>query len=197
MRPRDEDKERTIREQAFKIFFEEGFGGFSMQKLARAAGVSPATLYIYYKDKDDLIMQLYTEEMAKMTEASLVGFDASMPFAEGMRIQWLNRARYFLANPYQAHFLEQVRYTPFHDRAMNAIHPQFIKQMKCFVRNAISNGELVDVPVEIYWSLAFSPLYQLLKFDLHGVSFPGTPRFRFNEKTMLRTLDLVLKALKP
>lgn len=197
MRRQDEEKKRLIRENAFQIFFKEGFGGFSMQKLARAAGVSPATLYIYYKDKDDLIMQLYTEEMAKMTEASLVGFDASMPFAEGMRIQWLNRARYFLANPYQAHFLEQVRYTPYHDRAMNAIHPQFIKHMKCFVRNAISNGELVDVPVEIYWSLAFSPLYQLLKFDMHGVSFPGTPRFRFNEKTMLRTLDLVLKALKP
>ncbi|MBN8856321.1 MAG: helix-turn-helix transcriptional regulator [Sphingobacteriales bacterium] len=29
----------------------EGFDGFSMQKLARAAGVSPTTIYIYFKDK--------------------------------------------------------------------------------------------------------------------------------------------------
>lgn len=197
MRRRDVEKERLIRENAFKMFFEEGFSGFSMQKLAKASAVSPATLYIYFKDKDDLIMQLYAEEMQKMTSATLEGFEASMPFAEGLRIQWMNRARYFLANPYQAHFLEQVRYTPFHDRAMGVIDPHFLKQMKGFVHNAIRNGELVDVPVEIYWSVAFSPLYQLIKFDLHGVSFPGIPRFKLNEKSMLKALELVLKALKP
>ena len=83
MRRRDVEKERLIRENAFKMFFEEGFSGFSMQKLAKASGVSPATLYIYFKDKDDLIMQLYAEEMQNMTSATLEGFEASMPFAEG------------------------------------------------------------------------------------------------------------------
>jgi AcrR family transcriptional regulator len=197
MRRRDPEKGRVIRENAFRMFFEEGFSGFSMHKLAKASGVSPATLYIYFKDKDDLIMQLYAEEMQKLTSATLKGFDASMPFAEGLRIQWMNRARYYLANPYPAHFLEQVRYTPFHDRAMNLIDPHFLKQMKTFVNSAIRNGELVDVPVEIYWAVAFAPLYQLIKYDLHGVSFPGRPRFRLNKKSMNRALDLVLKALKP
>ena len=51
MRTRDEKKEHAIRRRALEIIVERGFDGFSMQKLAKAAGVSPATLYIYFKDR--------------------------------------------------------------------------------------------------------------------------------------------------
>jgi TetR/AcrR family transcriptional regulator, multidrug resistance operon repressor len=47
MRTRDEQKEITIREKALEMIVEQGFDGFSMQKLAKAAKVSPGTLYIY------------------------------------------------------------------------------------------------------------------------------------------------------
>ena len=53
------------------------------------------------------------------------------------------------------------------------------------------------VPVEVYWSVAFAPLYQLVKFHLHGRGLPGTPRFALDEKFMDQTLDLVVKALTP
>ena len=61
----------------------------------------------------------------------------------------------------------------------------------------IERGELVRVPVEVYWSVAFAPLYQLLKFHLHGRGLSGTPRFVLDEKLMDQTLELVVKALTP
>jgi hypothetical protein len=45
--------------------------------------------------------------------------------------------------------------------------------------------------------VAFAPLYQLLKFHLHGRGLPGTPRFVLDEKLMDQTLDLVVRALTP
>ena len=69
--------------------------------------------------------------------------------------------------------------------------------MRAFCRGAIERGELVRVPVEVYWSVAFAPLYQLLKFHLHGRGLSGTPRFVLDEKLMDQTLDLVVKALTP
>ena len=36
-----------------------------------------------------------------------------------------------------------------------------------------------------------------MKYHMHGKGMPGTGPFVLDEKTMLRTLDLVLKALKP
>ncbi|MGZ3932351.1 MAG: TetR/AcrR family transcriptional regulator, partial [Bacteroidia bacterium] len=43
MRTRDEQKESAIRQKAIEMIVKEGFDGLSMQKLAKAAGVSPAT----------------------------------------------------------------------------------------------------------------------------------------------------------
>ncbi len=197
MRSRDPAKEAAIRRQALKLLFEQGFDGFSMQKLARAARVSPATLYIYFEDRDDLILQLYSEEMQKMTDAALRGFDPQMPFREGLRVQWINRAEYYLAYPVESHFLEQVRFSPFHDAAMKRMDPRFHDAMRGFVHGAIERGELVSIPVEVYWSVAYAPLYQLLKFHLQRRSFPGSSRFVCDSAALEQTLELVVRALTP
>ena len=63
----------------------DGFKGFSMQKLAKAARVSPATIYIYWKDRDDLLLQLYADAWAKMSEKTLTSFDPGMSFQEGLK----------------------------------------------------------------------------------------------------------------
>src|SRR3954465_4833564 len=105
MRTRDKSKERALRDQAMKMVVKEGFDGLSMQKLAKLAEVSPATIYIYFKDRDDLILQLFIAENAKMAEATLKNFDPEMSFEEGLRVQWLNRMKYCLKHPQQAHFL--------------------------------------------------------------------------------------------
>ena len=71
MRTRDDNKIQAIREKAVDMIVRQGFDGFSMQKLAKAAHVSPATLYIYYKDREDLIMQLWAAAFKEMAEATL------------------------------------------------------------------------------------------------------------------------------
>jgi AcrR family transcriptional regulator len=51
MRARDENKEQNICRKAMEMIVQDGLDGLSMQKLAKAAGVSPATIYIYFKDR--------------------------------------------------------------------------------------------------------------------------------------------------
>ena len=197
MRTRDPRKESLLRSKAMAMVVKDGFKGFSMQKLAKAARVSPATIYIYWKDRDDLLLQLYAEAWAKMSETSLKDFDPGMSFQEGLKYQWNNRARWFLDHPVEAAFMEQVRFSPLHDRAQAILGAGYADVMKSFVKNAIARKELVKVPVEVYWSIAFSPLYQLIKFHQHGKGMPGSGPFVLDDKLMHLTLDLVLKALKP
>ncbi len=197
MRTRDLQKQEAIRQKALKMIVKEGFDGLSMQKLARAAGVSPATIYIYYKDREDLILQLCMEEGKKMAEATLKNFDPEMSFEEGLKVQWLNRAKFCMENPLSMHFLEQIRHSPFHDKVFTKMDTSFIAAMGRFVHNAIRRNELVPLPIEVYWSVAFAPLYSLVKFHMTGRGMPGTGSFVLDEKTLHQTLQLVLKALKP
>jgi AcrR family transcriptional regulator len=196
MRARDPAKEKAIRERALEMIVKTGFDGLSMQKLARAAHVSPATIYIYFRDRDDLILRLHEEISARMAEVTLRNFDPNMSFEDGLRVQWINRARYCLEHSKESHFLEQLRHSPLHQRAERTMKAPFVEAMRTFVGNAIRRGELVRIPVEVYWSIAFAPLYQLVKFHMHG-GLPGTGPFVLDEKALSQTLSLVIKALKP
>src|SRR6476620_9041732 len=142
MRTRDEHKEKSIREKALKMIVKEGIEGFSMQKLAKAANVSPATIYIYFKDKEDLILQLCKEAGEKMADIMLKNFDPSMSFAEGLKIQWISRAKYCLKYPEQVHFIEQIRHSPLQDKLTSIMSEKFKNTMDLFVTNAIQRKEL-------------------------------------------------------
>ena len=196
MRTRDENKERSIRDKALKMMVSEGLNGFSMQKLAKAANVSPATIYIYFKDKEDLVLQLCTEASEKMMDITFKNFDPAMSFSEGLRIQWENRAVYCMKYPDQMHFLEQLRHSPYGEKLTEITGQKFKKIMGDFISNAIEKKELVKVPVEVYWSIAFAPLYNLVKFHMTGKSL-GARRFVLTDKVIKETFELVLKALTP
>ena len=196
MRIRDENKERSIREKALKMIVKEGLDGFSMQRLAKAADVSPATIYIYFKDKEDLVAQLCMDAGQRMLDITLKNFDPSMSFSEGLRIQWVNRAMYCMKYPDQMDFIEQLRHSPYGEKLTALMGARFKEVMGDFVSNAIRRNELVKVSVEVYWSIAFAPLYNLVKFHMTGKSIGGR-KFVLSDKIMKETFELVLKALKP
>jgi hypothetical protein len=74
----------------------------------------------------------------------------------------------------------------------------FLNAMGAFVHNAIARKELVKLPLEVYWSVAFAPLYQLVRLHRLGRGMMGgAGKFVLDKKIMDQTLKLVLKALKP
>src|SRR5579871_1927892 len=58
----DASKRRQILEGARKVFMDLGFDGASMGEIAKAAGVSKGTLYVYFADKCALFEAIVEEE---------------------------------------------------------------------------------------------------------------------------------------
>ena len=196
MRTRDEQKEALVKEKAVELLVKHGFDGFSMQKLAKEAKVSPATLYIYYTDKEDLIRKLGIELGTQFATAMLDGFSGKMSLREGLKKQWENRARYMLNYPMESNAFEVIRHSPIGVEVMNATTLQISPAMAEFAHNAVENGELKAMPLEVYWSITYGPLYTLVKFHLDKRSIRSTP-FELTDEIMYQALELVLKALKP
>jgi TetR/AcrR family transcriptional repressor of multidrug resistance operon len=196
MRIQDEQKKALVKEKALELLVKHGFEGFSMQKLAKEASISPATLYIYYADKDDLIKTLGIELSMKFAESTLEGFNSKMSLRDGLKKQWENRSRYLLTHPVEANAWEVIRHSPVGLEVASTVTKKIGPVMAEFAHNAVANNELREMPLEVYWSITYGPLYTLLKFHLDGRSFAAKP-FMFSEKVMNDTLELVLKALKP
>ena len=68
----DSSKRRQILDGASKVFMDLGFDGASMGEIARAAGVSKGTLYVYFADKSRLFEAIVEEET---TEQSKLAFN--------------------------------------------------------------------------------------------------------------------------
>ncbi len=196
MRNRDGHKEALIKKKAIELIVKEGLDGFSMNKVARAAGVSPATLYIYFKDKEDFITRITMEVANTMMEYAMKDFDPEMSFEEGLMVQWKNRLSYLLKNSIDMEFIEIMRYTDYYESVTEMLTGIFGGIMGRFIQNSIKNKELAELPFEVYWSVAFAPLYQLIKFHNQGNSYANSS-FSLTDGHMKQAFNLVIKALKP
>ncbi|MEP9377458.1 TetR/AcrR family transcriptional regulator [Aquabacter sp. CN5-332] len=68
----DPEKRRQILSGAREVFLERGFDAASMGDIARVAGVSKGTLYVYFQDKVDLFTALVSTECAETAERVFV-----------------------------------------------------------------------------------------------------------------------------
>lgn len=196
MRLRDFEKENHVKQKALEMLVNEGFDGFSMQKLAKSAEVSPGTLYIYFKDKEDLIIQLGKEEGLKMTESTFKNFNPEMSLSEGLWIQWQNRKEYWLNNTLSVTYFDQVKLSKYRDKISESITTEFRLKMSPFLHKAIKMGELIPLKSEVFWAIAFAPLYNLVRFHLDGKNMGNGP-YELKDDDLKSTFDLVIKALKP
>lgn len=178
------------------MIVEEGFQGFSMNRLAKICGISVATLYIYYNDKDDLIKKIGVEIGRNFFYTMLKDFSPEMSFKDGLRKQWENRAKFALKYPKEVACYEIIRHTTHGDYILAESLKEFKTAMGDFFTNAVNKKELVPVSLEVFWSIAYGPLYTLLRFHNEGKSIGGHP-FKFSKKTMEEAFALTIKALTP
>jgi AcrR family transcriptional regulator len=59
---------KQILEASMKLFVEEGFGNVTIRRIADLIEYSPTTVYLYFKDKDEIFESLHDEGFQKMQE---------------------------------------------------------------------------------------------------------------------------------
>jgi AcrR family transcriptional regulator len=80
----DTAKRRQIVEGARTIFLDRGFEGASMGEIARCAGVSKGTLYVYFQNKEQLFCAIMEEER-RAHFASILAIDSGLPVDAALR----------------------------------------------------------------------------------------------------------------
>ena len=166
MRPKNLTKEASIRTIALQIIADEGLENLSMQKLAKAAGISPRTIYIKYENKEDLLVKLFIEEVLGAYEkAILQNFDPGMPFAQGVRQLWLNGFNYLTNNRHAFALIQHGKASPLLNRAYqqkNIKEGDFFGPIHQFLQLNMDAGIIKNFPQEIHRALLFSPILDLV-----------------------------------
>jgi len=80
---RSEDRPREICAAALEVFAEKGFAAAKLDEIARRAGVSKGTLYLYFQDKADLFRAVIRDTVApRVAAVREIADKLELPFAQ-------------------------------------------------------------------------------------------------------------------
>ena len=86
-RRRKEERPSDIVAAALQIFSEKGFAGARIEEIAKRAGVSKGTLYLYFDTKEEMFRAVVREVVVPNVETVRAAFEAAdMPFADLLRL---------------------------------------------------------------------------------------------------------------
>jgi len=144
MRLRDENKRRHIIETAVKLFSEQPFHKVRLDDVAEAAGVGKGTVYIYFKNKEELYYNLVYEGFAGMVDQLHVQVNKpGLNPAGKLRTIVAGIVEHFIAHP---QFFDVLRTVGVPDASSSWDH----KRKECadlidqVIREGIAAGEFSD-----------------------------------------------------
>jgi TetR/AcrR family fatty acid metabolism transcriptional regulator len=62
------DKRERILRAAIRVFARKGFYSTRVSEIAKAAGVADGTIYLYFKNKDDVLISIFQDRITKLLE---------------------------------------------------------------------------------------------------------------------------------
>lgn len=131
---------------AREAFMSDGYAGASVDDIARRAGVSKATVYSYFPDKQRLFMEVARVECLRQAEEAVAAIDMTAPVAEILRFAGQQIARFISSDFGQSFFricvAESERFPTlgrgFYDSGPALVRVRLVE----FFHSAVEAGEL-------------------------------------------------------
>ena len=87
------DKRNALIKATIELVNNNGFHATPMSKIAKMANVSPATIYLYFENKQDLVNKTYIDVKAKYTNYAFETYDDQMPVEKGFELIWKKKTK--------------------------------------------------------------------------------------------------------
>ena len=111
-----ESKKNKIYNATLSIIETKGIQATSISAISKLAGVAQGTIYLYFKNKQDLLNQLYLEIKKKLTEVAFENFRKEKNIKLSFKIIWFNIARFKSEFQMEASFLNLCDNYPIIDK---------------------------------------------------------------------------------
>jgi len=163
VRCKDESKVEAIYRATLALVKDRGLAGITMCDISKEASVATGTLYIYFKNKDELIRALFTECRKKSAHCYFEGVEEILAFEERMEKLFRNIICFKLNNFEVSAFLEQSYHSPYVDiidlkKKQKALNPLFV-----LIKQGIETKKIRNTEVELVVSYLFGIVNEMVK----------------------------------
>jgi AcrR family transcriptional regulator len=167
---------REILEAAREAFSSDGYGNFSMRKLARRIGYSPTTIYLYFRDKDELLFCLCEELYAELYQVLLKIEEEGGGLLETVRKVLLAYVSFGLAHPehYRVAFFTNpsVYGSPSDFLENDTMSRRVYLRYRDLVAECCETGVLCRKDADILAQVLWTGVHGIISAALHTRDFP-------------------------
>jgi hypothetical protein len=166
MRWKDDRKERRIKEAVIKLMLKEGFDGTSISKIAKAAGVSPATIYIYFESKEEMLSAIYKEYSEEIFGYLLEKISPDLRGEEVIATLMRNYYFYMIEHREVYSFIEQSSTCPVFAGCYS--EQKSVCQIFSLIAKLKKDGCIKNYSDESLWAVIFYPVKALAGFQYNN-----------------------------
>lgn len=164
------DKKQVILEATLHLLASCGFHGFSMKQLASQAGVAAGTIYLYFKDRDDLIAELHSSIIDAFADAAFADHDASLPLKQQYQQICANIWHFCINNRCITLSKAQFDHLPTDVlRSQRSDAWQRFQPLRDLFEQGRQDGQIKKLPDDVLGSLSFEPYMYMASQQLLGV----------------------------
>ena len=157
------DKKEAIYWASVKLLHENGFHSTPMSMIAKEAHVAAGTIYIYYKNKEDLLNNLYLEIKKKYSASLMEEVSDSMPVRDAFEKVWRNSVNFELTHIEEYSVMEQYRNSPFVKMETVEEGLKIFQPVMSLVEKAKREKIIKPFTTEVFFALFFSPAGEIVK----------------------------------
>jgi len=139
---RQRSKRARITDAAVEVFARNGFHNSRVSDIARGAGVADGTIYLYFKNKEDLLLSIFEEKMDDLLEGMAVAIEAAPTVEAKIRAYARYHFHMVRSNPSVAEVLQvELRLS---NKFLKEYRPEklwvYLQQFATIVRDGQNNG---------------------------------------------------------
>lgn len=158
MRVKDITKQQAVIDATIQVVNEIGFASASISKIAKRAGVSVATIYIYHTDKNDLMVNTYYEVKKTLSAFSYNGMDLdSNDIQAQFRILWQNLLKAGSIHPTMVSYAEQFSNAPYADMVDKDRIMVFAAPLLDLIQRGKREKVLKNITIETFMAFFVAP----------------------------------------
>ncbi|MEP3836907.1 MAG: TetR/AcrR family transcriptional regulator [Algibacter sp.] len=162
------DKRNALVKATIELVNNNGFHATPMSKIAKMANVSPATIYLYFENKQDLVNQTYIEVKAKYTNYAFKDFDTTLPIEAGFEHIWKRIADFKLKDSEHAMFLAQCDNTPMIDEESRKEGIKHLQPLLDLWERGKKEGIIKPISDYLLYAYSINPLSFLMITQKRG-----------------------------
>jgi len=161
------DKKQRVILTMLELVVEQGVHATPMSQVAKEAGVAVGTIYHYFKNKEQIIEEIYSmicQDFGVVLMANLPDDSIEKQY----EVMWLNLYNYFIGNPLAFKFMEFVGVPPIITPEIRLKNISHFVNIRDFFLNGILKGELRDVNLRLILQMTFGNVISATRLKFKG-----------------------------